>query len=172
MYHGTGRRFDGGGFTAATKTRNCDHITKTLHEHGDRDEPANRSVGRHAPTDLKAKILHKGTPRTRHEQPTARSCGRWCRGEDSNLHILTDTRPSSVRVYQFRHHGKWCDEVRRFYQSSRKGQSMPLDHPRPQPRRGDEKQNRHGPADETDCDLLHEQFPQYGPQQRRRNGSE
>ncbi len=29
----------------------------------------------------------------------------WCRGEDSNLHILADTSPSSWRVYQFRHHG-------------------------------------------------------------------
>ena len=30
----------------------------------------------------------------------------WCRGEDSNFHNLAVTRPSSVRVYQFRHHGK------------------------------------------------------------------
>ena len=31
----------------------------------------------------------------------------WCRGEDSNLHILADSCPSSMRVYQFRHHGTW-----------------------------------------------------------------
>lgn len=29
----------------------------------------------------------------------------WCRGEDSNLHRIAPTRPSSVRVYQFHHHG-------------------------------------------------------------------
>ena len=27
----------------------------------------------------------------------------WCAGEDSNLHALADTRPSTLRVYQFRH---------------------------------------------------------------------
>lgn len=34
----------------------------------------------------------------------------WCRGEDSNFHVLADTRPSSVRVYQFRHHGNGNEE--------------------------------------------------------------
>ncbi len=29
----------------------------------------------------------------------------WCRGEDLNLHPASGTRPSSVRVYQFRHLG-------------------------------------------------------------------
>gem|GEM_PF-3581074 len=29
----------------------------------------------------------------------------WCPGEDSNLHRIAPTRPSSVRVYQFRHLG-------------------------------------------------------------------
>ena len=38
----------------------------------------------------------------------SRSEVEWCRGEDSNLHILADSRPSSVRVYQFHHHGILC----------------------------------------------------------------
>ena len=40
---------------------------------------------------------------------------RWCRGEDLNFHRIAPTRPSSVRVYQFRHHGKerWPRECTR-----------------------------------------------------------
>jgi hypothetical protein len=34
----------------------------------------------------------------------------WCPGEDSNLHRIAPTRPSSVRVYQFRHLGIVDDE--------------------------------------------------------------
>ena len=47
-------------------------------------------------------------PRER-EQRTA-SVFTWCPGEDSNFHRIAPTRPSSVRVYQFRHLGEHEEE--------------------------------------------------------------
>ena len=37
----------------------------------------------------------------------------WCAEEDSNLHTLTSTSPSSLRVYQF-HHPRNCKDINAF----------------------------------------------------------